>query len=158
MKCAHDDLADVRFRRHQPAELRSRDAHQAAVGGGASVHQDLAIVEEIELAGELAIALHREDPGAAAFVQLEDLDASLEDQEEVDAALAALEEQRPGGDALLDAEGGGARGLLGREPRKDLGFAFVGISAVGRVGELGARHRRRRAWLRDPRSSITSST
>ena len=129
---AHHDLADVGLVGDQPAELRPVHAHDPARHRGAAVHQDLAVVEEVELAGELALAMGVEHALGAVVVGLEDLDAAFEHEEEVDAALAAREHRRAGGQRLFLAVAGDARGHLHREPGEGLGLALVGIGGVGR--------------------------
>ena len=76
-----------------------------AVGGGPAADQDLAVVEQVELAGELALAEHGEHVRRAVLIALVDLDLAFEHEKEVDAALPALEQQRPRRNPLLDAVG-----------------------------------------------------
>ena len=89
-------------RADQPAKVGARHPDHPAVDGGAAADQDLAVVEQVELAGELALAQHDEHVGRAVVVAIVDLDLALEHEEEVDAALPPLEQQRPRRDPLLD--------------------------------------------------------
>ena len=129
---AHDDLADVGLGGHQAAEVGPADAHHARRPGGAARDQDLAVVEEVHLAGELALAMHRDDAGRAMHVQVQDLDRSLQHQEEVDAALAAFEQQRAIGDVLGLAVGRHTIGEFGRQLREGLLLARIRVARVGR--------------------------
>ena len=64
---------------------------EPGVGRGAAGHQDLPVVEQVELTGELVVRQHAEDLRQAVRVGIEQLDPTLQDEEEVDAALAAVE-------------------------------------------------------------------
>ena len=76
-------------RRRKSARLTRTQRRRLA---GARADQDLALVEEVELAGELARAQDDEDLRLVVLVDVEDLDRALEDEEEVDAAVAARED------------------------------------------------------------------
>ena len=52
----HDDLADVRLAGHQATKVGALDPDHPAVDAGSTGDQDLSIVEQVELAGELALA------------------------------------------------------------------------------------------------------
>ena len=80
---------------------RASTLHHAAIAAGAAGHQDLAVVEEVHLAGELARPVHREDVRPIMIVGVENLDRPLEHEKEIDAALAALKHQVAGVEALL---------------------------------------------------------
>jgi hypothetical protein len=99
-----------------------------------------AVVEQVELAGELALAVDREDVGLPVRAGVVDLDVALEDEEEVDGVLAALEEDRALGQVLDAAEGLRAGDLLLGEAGEGLGLALVGVGGVG--GDGGRRHGR----------------
>ena len=88
----HDDFADVGLADHQPAKVGALDPYHPAVRGRAARNQVLAIVEQIQLAGELTFALHHEDVGLAMLIEIENFDAALEHEEEIHAALAAREQ------------------------------------------------------------------
>ena len=109
---AHDDLADVGLGRDEAAKVGALDAQQPARLAGARADEHLALVEEVELAGELARAQDDEDLRQVVLVDVEDLDRSLEDDEEVDVAVAAREDRRALGEALLAA--------VARDPRHHL--------------------------------------
>ena len=49
----HDDLADVRLAGDQAAKVGALDPNDPTVGAGAARNEDLAIVEQVQLAGEL---------------------------------------------------------------------------------------------------------
>jgi len=127
---AHDDLTDVRLARHQPPEVGALHPHHPAVGPGTAAHQYLPVVEEIQLAGELPLAMHGEDVRLAVGPEIEDLDGSLEQEEEVDAPVAALEEQRTLGQPLLGAIGDDPRRHVGTEVREDLRVARIGVGWI----------------------------
>ena len=96
----------------------------------APTDQDLAVVEEIEFAGEIALPMDR-DHLLLAVGGVDDLDAALEDDEAVDASLAACEDGFALGEGLSLTEGFGAGDLFGGQLRKDLCLALVGIARVG---------------------------
>jgi hypothetical protein len=98
---AHDDLADVRLGLDQPGEATARHTDDAAVLAGDAADQDLAIVEQVELAGELARAMDVDDALLAACARVRDLDRAFDDDEEVDAPLAAGEQMRALGNASV---------------------------------------------------------
>lgn len=128
---AQDDLGDVGLGGQQAAELRPPHACHPADAPHARRDQALAVAEEVELAGELVDAVHVHGQRPAGRV-LVDLDTALEDDEEIDAALAALE-QHPAGRHRLDGrQARHARHLLVAELRKGLRLAGVGIARVER--------------------------
>ena len=99
--------ASVETRRRKSARL-TRSSRLGSPRARADQH--LALVEEVELAGELARAQDEEDLRQVVLVDVEDLDRAFEDDEEVDAAIAAREDRRAGGEALLAA--------VARDPRQ----------------------------------------
>ena len=89
---AEDDVGDIRFRTHQPAELGEGD-HQHAPGTrdpGGEVGPLAG--EEVQLAQEPSLAVDGDEDVAVA-VGADDLDFALEDHDEVDRLVAGLEEQ-----------------------------------------------------------------
>jgi hypothetical protein len=54
---AHDDFADVRLAGDQTTKIGALDPDYPAVDAGSARHQDLSIVEQVELAGELALGM-----------------------------------------------------------------------------------------------------
>ena len=103
------------------------------VGG----HQNLLIVEQVELAGELPLAVHSKDPRLTLLILIEDFDFAVEDQEEVDTALARSNNSvlaRP----LLYAVVRNAVRCINAQPRKCLRLARV---RIGRI-DLALRARR----------------
>ncbi len=64
-----------------------------AIKAGAAAEQDLAVVEQVEFAGELPLGMHGEDVRLAVLVQVEDFDAAIHHEKEVNAALATLEDE-----------------------------------------------------------------
>ena len=129
---AHDDLADVGLGRDQAAEVGAAHAQQDAVLAGARADQHLALVEEVELAGELARAQDDEDLRRVVLVDVEDLDRSRDDDEEIDAAVAAREDRRARRDALLAAVARHPREHLGAEAREGLRLARDRVARVER--------------------------
>ena len=127
----HDDLADIRLARDQAAKVSALDAHDPTVGAGAGRNEDLAIVELVQLAGELPGGVNREHIGMAGVIEVEDLDRAVEHQEEVDAALAAREQQGILGQPFLDAVGRETGGHLLAQPRESLRLSRVGIGRIG---------------------------
>jgi hypothetical protein len=130
---AHDDLADVALGRDHAPEVGAPDAQQDARLAGARAHQHLALVEEVELARELALAQDREDFRLVVLVDVEDLDRAFEDDEEVDAAVAAREHRRVRREVLFAAVAGDAIDHLGAEVREGLRLARHRIGRVDRA-------------------------
>ncbi|MFB6603351.1 hypothetical protein ACFCXR_28055 [Streptomyces noursei] len=62
---AHHGLVDVRFGGQQAAELRAVQAHHLSVLRHPAVHQALAVVEQVEFAGELVGIVHGDDLSGA---------------------------------------------------------------------------------------------
>ena len=98
---AHDDFADVRLAGDQTTKIGALDPDYPAVDTGATRDQDLSIVEQVEFAGELALGMDREDVRLASGVEVEDLDVTLQHEEEVYASLTAREDKRPPWGAVL---------------------------------------------------------
>ena len=69
--------------------------------------------------------MHRNDVLFAALIQFENFDAARQNEEPVDAALAAFEHLRAGGQALLLPVDGDTRGHIIVEAREHLRLAFV---------------------------------
>ena len=93
---AHDDFADVRLGDDEAPEIGPLDPDDAAVLARPCADQDLAIVEQVELTGELVCPLGGEDGGEPVGIGVEDLDRPFDDEEEVDTPFASAEEQRAG--------------------------------------------------------------
>ena len=108
----HDDLADVGLDRDEAAEVGAPDAQQHRLLAGARADEHLALVEEVELAAELARAQDEKDLRPVVVVEVEDLDRSFDDDEEVDVAVAARVDRRARREALLAA--------VARDPRQHL--------------------------------------
>jgi hypothetical protein len=132
---AHDDLGDIGFSGDEAAKVRALDADGARIGAGAAADQDLAVVEQVQFAGELARAVGVNDRRLALAAESQDVDEAFEHQEEIDAALAALEHIGPRRQRLLLAESRNARGHLLAQHGEGLGSAIIGIGGV----QLGAR-------------------
>ena len=126
----HDDLADVRLAGHQTTKVGALDPDYPAVHAGATRHQYLSIVEQVEFAGELALGMDREDVRLASGVEVEDLDVALEHEEEVDRALAALEDERALREPFLGAVGRNPRGHLLAQPREGLRLAGIRVARI----------------------------
>jgi hypothetical protein len=103
---------------------------------GAAGDQDLSLVELVELAAELSLAVRANDARRAVVGVVEDLDAAFQDEEEIDAALAPREQHRAGSDALGVAVFRHALGHLRTQPGKRLAFARP---RVGRIQGLPGR-------------------
>src|SRR5204862_227780 len=101
---AHDDLADVGLARDEAAEVRALDAQQPARLAGAGADENLPIVEEVELARELALAQDDEDLALVATAAHDGVLVAQDDQ--LDAGLGQDRtgyrriEARPAGAAL----------------------------------------------------------
>jgi hypothetical protein len=88
---AHDDFADIAFGGHKAAEVGPFHAYDPRTSSSASADQSLAVIEEIEFAGELPLAVDRDDLRLAPVAVLENFDGSLENEEKIYAALSSLE-------------------------------------------------------------------
>ncbi|MCB1885249.1 MAG: hypothetical protein KDG89_14835 [Geminicoccaceae bacterium] len=129
---AHDDLADVLLRARHPAGLVPGQANDAAFLAGPSSDQDLALVEQVRLARELVLGGGRDDGGLAAVVQVVDLDVAVQDREELDAALPALERHRALLQPLDLAICRQARDLILVQDRERLPLAPLRVARVDR--------------------------
>ncbi len=101
---AHDGLADVRLRLHQPQETGAWHSDDAAVVARAAIDEDLAAVEQVELAGELPVRVDVDRRFRVGRAGIQDLDRAFYHDEEIDAPLAATEQVGPGLDLLDGAE------------------------------------------------------
>ena len=126
----HDDLADVRLAGHQATKVGALDPDHPAVDTGATGDEDLSIVEQVELAGELPFAVHVKDVGLAILIEVEDLDIALEHEEEVPASLTALEDERPLREPFLRAVGHDPRRHLLAQTRESLRLTGVGVARI----------------------------
>ena len=126
--------ASVETRRRKSARLTRSDAARLA---GARAHQHLALVEEIELAGELALAQDDEDLRQVVLVDVEDLDRAFEDDEEVDAAVAAREHRRAAPRSAPRCRSAATRATISRLRRGKVcasrAIGSLGSSAVSRA-------------------------
>src|SRR5690606_18981554 len=86
---AEDELRDVRLGCEELAELGAPNPDDLPEPRHPAADEVLAAVEEIELAGELPLGERRDDRRPARG-RLVDLDRALDEEEEVDAAVAAL--------------------------------------------------------------------
>ena len=138
------DLADVGLGRDHAAEVGALEPRTTRVClRRPARNQDLAVVEQVHLAGELPRAVDGDHVLAAMRSSLEDLDRALEHQEEVDAALAALEQRGPIRHALLRPVTADALEHVVVQARERLVFAQV---RVGGIGTRLGRARGRRSW------------
>ena len=137
MKARMMTLAHVRLGGDEAAEVGTPDPHDAARPGGLAGDEDLAVVEQVHLAGELARAVGREDvpprrarrrrtsrsrpsaPGRSRRWPL----AALERHGAVREALLGSRSRRRGRPAPRSAEGRSAprarRGRSGRPPARE---------------------------------------
>lgn len=122
----HDDLADVRFRGHHAAKIIRVHAQYVAVHGHTRGRHHGAAVEHVHLAAELPRRVHREDIGLTVLVDIEDLDDAVQHKEEVDAALAALEQHRASRYVFLLPVGGDAPDHGGVKARNICSLRFIG--------------------------------
>ena len=127
---AHDNLADVRLGADHLAKIGTLDPDHTTIGAGPGGHQNLLIVEQVELAGELPLTCTREDLRLTLFILIENFDVAVEHQEEVDTALAALKQKRPLTQPLLYAVVRNAVCGIDAQPRKRLRLARVRIGRV----------------------------
>ena len=138
----HDRFSDVRLARHHAAELRGPEPHEPAIGAGPAADQDLTVIEEVDLARELAFAMDGDGFGGPVPIRVEDLDRPLEHEEEVDAPLPPREKGRAPGNLLDRAVGRQAFRRLGIEARERLRVPLVGVRDLG-VGVGRGLHRSR---------------
>jgi hypothetical protein len=129
---AHDGLTDIGLARDQAAEIGPFDPDNARFASSAARDQDLAVVEQVHLAGELTIGVDREDVGLAGCIEVEDLDRARKDEKEVHAALAALECERSGGQRFFGSIAGHPVRLVFAQPRKGLRLSCIRIGRIAR--------------------------
>ena len=111
-------------------EVGALDPDDACRRSGAAADQHLPVVEEIELARELALAHLGEDLRLALLVEVEDLDDAFEDEKEIDAAVAAREDGGVRLELLIPPVGGDALHHGRGEARKSLRVAACRIARV----------------------------
>ena len=132
-------LGDVGFGHEHASELGPGEPRHQAVLGHPGGDQDLAVVEQVELAGELARMKLGEHAGRRARAVV-DLDRPLVDQEEVDRAVVAPKQGGVSGQALDAAEGADALDLVGTQHGIGLLEPAIGIALscrrAGRIGRL----------------------
>ena len=107
-----------------------------------AIDQDLAVVEQVELARELPLAVGGEDVGPPVLVEVEDLDRALEHEEEVDAPLATLEQERALRHPFLGPVAGQPCRHLLAQAREGLRLTrvWVGRIVIGGGRRLDAEH------------------
>ncbi len=132
---AHDDLADIRLAGHQSPKLAVPDADDGAGAAHPSGDDHLAIVEHVQLTGELPGAHRREDLRNAMFVAVENFDHTVQDQEKIDTALSVFEDRRAVGQNLASAVGGHPFDHLAVQTREGLRLAQGGVGRIEN-GEL----------------------
>jgi hypothetical protein len=126
----HDDLADIRLGRDQAPEIGAFDPNDAAIRSGAAAHQNFPVVEEIHLARELAGAMHCNRAAASEAVFVEDFDRAIQQQEEVDPALAALVDHATFRDLLFRPVTSNPVHHLGLEQRIGLRLPQIGVAGI----------------------------
>src|SRR5512133_2168727 len=78
----------------------------------------------------MPFAVHVKDVGLAILIEVEDLDVALEHEEEVHAALAPLEDERPLREPFLRAVGHDPRGHLLAQTREGLRLARIRVARI----------------------------
>ena len=139
---AQDDLADIGFGADHPAESGARYADRSARFRRARPDQHLALVEQVELAGELVRAVRGDDDLVAMRVGLHHRHRAVGQQEEVDPAIALAKQRVARRESLLAAIVADPLGHVGIEMRKGLRRARIRIAAIvvasrGRIGQVG---------------------
>ena len=114
----------------QTTKVGALDPDHPAVDAGATGDENLSIVEQVELAGELALGMDRQDVRLAMLVEGEYLDGAFEHDEEVYASLAAREDERPLGKPFLPAVSHNPRRHLLAQAREGLRLAEVGVGRI----------------------------
>ncbi len=143
----HDDFTDIGLGAEHLAKIGTLDADQAGVRARAARYQNLPIVEQVKLASELALTVHRENLGLPIIIDIEDLDAAVEHKKKINAALPALEQHRSLAQSLLYAIVPDPVGGVDAQAWKSLGFARVRVGRIDfgrRLDSLGkgqCRHR-----------------
>ncbi len=127
----HDDLADVRLAGDQSSEVGAFDAGYAGGLGGAAGDQNLSVIEQVHLAGELTGALGSDDVLVAFGVVFKHLHRPVQHQEEVGSAFATLEQHIAGLETNFRSVLGHAGDLLIVEHRESLRLAGVGVARLG---------------------------
>jgi hypothetical protein len=115
---AHDDLADVGLGHDHAVELFARDPQDAGLSLGAARDEDLAVVEEVELASELRSPCVVKTLGSPSSPWSKISTSPARRRKKSTERWPCSKEERPVADGLLAAVGGHARGHLGREARE----------------------------------------
>src|SRR5579859_1272869 len=92
----HDDLADVWLSADQPAKVIAGDADQATFNHRDARHQNHALIEVVKLASELMARMRGDYSRLTFIVEIDDLDATLQHQKKISAALTALKQSCTG--------------------------------------------------------------
>ena len=131
----------------------SAEAHLPPVHAHPPAHEDRAIVEQVELAGELVVAVDGHDVRLSVGSGLVDLDEAVEHEEEVHSTVVSLEQDGALRQGLDGPELGHPPRLLAGQARKGLGFAGIGIRGV----ELRGLEKRRSSGQRSAHGSRWTS-
>src|SRR6201996_4187596 len=96
-KRTHDDLADVGFGSDQAQKVGTLYPDKSRGYDRQAGHQDATLIEMIQLTAELMRRMCRHRTRLTVTVEIEDLNAAFEHEEEIDASLPLLEQQCTGG-------------------------------------------------------------
>jgi hypothetical protein len=130
-ECPHHHCGDVRFGGQEPTELRWAQPCDAAVAAHAGADNHRSVVEDSQFPGELVllVGVHNAVDGAAGFVNF---DESVEDEEEVDTSIAALEQHSAARKPLHNAEGNDSLGLISCQPWEGLCLPCIRVGRIQR--------------------------
>ncbi len=104
--------------------------HEPALRPGPGAHQDLAVVEQVQLSRELPWAMNDEHPLGSVGVEVEDLDAAALHEKEVDAALPPPKQRCFCRRLFLRAECCDSAHLLFAQDGVALGLPRIGVRCV----------------------------
>jgi hypothetical protein len=152
-----DQLGDVGLRFDQPAEGRAGQTEDASVGTGPAADENLAAVEEVQLAGELRGPVDGNDLFVPFRPRIEDLDRAIQNDEEVAAPLAAGEERRPLRQRLDLAVALQSLDLLRRQLRESLRLPFIRVGWVYALLTVPSQYLLRQSRRRASSTSMTGT-
>ncbi|MEM9366645.1 MAG: hypothetical protein AAGD07_11670 [Planctomycetota bacterium] len=107
-------LTDVRFGRQQFAKRLATESNGFRFTARAPANKDFSVAEEINLTRKLAIAMARENFRVAIAIEIEDYNASANDDIEIGFPLATFEDRFTVGQQHRFTQGSGALDLIHR--------------------------------------------
>jgi hypothetical protein len=126
----HEDLAEIRFRRHHAADVPVQDPDNPSLAQGSRGDEHGTRADVIQFTSELPGPMDGQGFLTAISARPGDRDFTLDHEKEIGAALAAVKQSLAWADRLLRTVRGDPRYQLRWKLRENLGGA--GVRVVGR--------------------------